>query len=276
MCRRRLLEIASNASSNSTSVCSTAGTGTSGTVVGVGKRRVAMLARLLAALARSCCAAWMLPLTSATTDSFKRVRASIMRLRRSLSFSRSSFLSLLRLDLLELGRVLSQVRVDLVAMLKDRHREQSKMDQYWRLSVSSHRESSCKMEIYISIVPCYRPPCSMLCTWMNGEDESDGHLRSKDGRRTRSHRACQFVWGEKYPRGFLYTRGKINCGRASVLSTQKINRQRTNKEHIFYSYFPTNTNTGSLYIWALHSLPWGRSNMGDVIFWFLGPRKAPS
>ena len=75
-----------------------------------------------------------------------------------------------------------------------------------------------------------------------------------------SHRACQFVLGEKYPRGFLYTRGKINCGRASVYRKYTINKDTgTQTLFIFYKIqilIP-------MYKSALHSLLLGRSDLGD-------------
>jgi hypothetical protein len=68
------------------------------------------------------------------------------------------------------------------------------------------------------------------------------------------------VWGEKYPRGFLYTRGEINYGRASVYRKYTINKDtRTQTLFIFYKIqilIP-------MYNCALHSLLLGRSDLGD-------------
>ena len=96
ICRRRSHETASKASSNSTSAYSTGGTGASLAGVDAGGWRAALLARLLFALMRSCCAAWTSPLTSSMVDFFRRAQASSMRLRRSfLALAKARFCAFL-------------------------------------------------------------------------------------------------------------------------------------------------------------------------------------
>ena len=56
-----------------------------------------------------------------------------------------------------------------------------------------------------------------------------------------------------------------------IENTQKKDKDR---EHIFIHILKIQIHV-SKYVCALHSLPLGRSDLGDVVFWFPGPQKAP-
>jgi hypothetical protein len=79
------------------------------------------------------------------------------------------------------------------------------------------------------------------------------------------------VWGEKYPKGFLYTQGKINCGRASVYRKYTINKDTgTQALFIFYKIqiqIP-------VYVRSI-ACRWADLTWAIVVFWLPGPRKAP-
>ena len=55
-----------------------------------------------------------------------------------------------------------------------------------------------------------------------------------------------------------------------IKNTQKKDKDR---EHIFIHILKIQIHL-SLYMCALHSLPLGRSDLEDVVFWFPEPRKA--
>ena len=77
----------------------------------------------------------------------------------------------------------------------------------------------------------------------------------------------------KITQDFLCVENKEDAGVPVYIEIHKRNKRR---EHKFYSYFYKIQIQVPIHMCALHSLPpLGRSNLGDLVFWFPEPRKAP-